>query len=104
MAGKEEDLLLEVTNSEYKYGFESHFETDEAPIGLDESTIRFISNKKNEPEWMFEWRLAAFRHWKTLSEPTWANLHYKPTDYQSLKYYSAPVQKKQLNLIMNGMR
>lgn len=59
MAGKEDELLLEVTNSEYKYGFESHFETDEAPVGLDESIIHFISKKKNEPKWMLEWRLAA---------------------------------------------
>ena len=97
MAEKVDDILQEVTSSDYKYGFESHFDTDEAPIGLDESTIRFISDKKNEPEWMFEWRLAAFRYWKTLQEPTWANVSYKPTDYQALKYYSAPKPKKQLN-------
>ena len=97
MADKVDDILQEVTSSDYKYGFESFFETDEAPIGLDESTIHFISEKKNEPDWLLNWRLAAFRHWKTLEEPTWANVKYKPTDYQSLKYYSAPVQKKQLN-------
>jgi Fe-S cluster assembly protein SufB len=97
MAENQDDILLEVTSSDYKYGFESHFDTDEAPIGLDESTIRFISDKKNEPEWLFEWRLAAFRHWKTLQEPTWANLNYTPTDYQSLKYYSAPKPKKTIN-------
>jgi Fe-S cluster assembly protein SufB len=97
MADKVDDILQEVTSSDYKYGFESFFETDEAPIGLDESTIHFISEKKNEPDWLLNWRLAAFRHWKTLEEPTWANVKYRPTDYQSLKYYSAPVQKKQLN-------
>ena len=97
MADKVDDILQEVTSSDYKYGFESFFETDEAPIGLDEATIHFISEKKNEPDWLLEWRLAAFRHWKTLEEPTWANVKYTPTDYQSLKYYSAPVQKKQLN-------
>jgi Fe-S cluster assembly protein SufB len=97
MAKEEIDILEEVTSSEYKYGFESHFETDEAPIGLDESTIRFISAKKNEPEWLLEWRLKAFEAWKTLTEPEWANVHYKKVDYQSIKYYSAPVQKKELN-------
>ena len=97
MAEKVDEILQEVTSSDYKYGFESFFETDEAPVGLDESIIHFISKKKNEPEWMLEWRLAAFRHWLTLKEPTWANVDYTPTDYQSLKYYSAPVQKKQLN-------
>lgn len=97
MSEKVDELLKEVTSSDYKYGFESFFEADEAPVGLDESIIHFISNKKNEPEWMLEWRLNAFKHWKTLKEPTWPNVHYTPTDYQSLKYYSAPVQKKQLN-------
>lgn len=97
MAENQDDILLEVTSSDYKYGFESHFDTDEAPIGLDESTIRFISDKKNEPEWLFEWRLAAFKHWKTLEEPQWANLAYTPTDYQALKYYSAPKPKKTIN-------
>jgi Fe-S cluster assembly protein SufB len=97
MAENQDDILLEVTNSDYKYGFESHFDTDEAPIGLDESTIRFISDKKNEPEWMFEWRLAAFKHWKTLVEPQWANLNYTPANYQALKYYSAPKPKKTID-------
>ena len=81
----------------YKYGFESHFETDEAPIGLSESIIHFISEKKNEPDWMLEWRLSAYRYWRTLAEPDWANLLYTPTKYDELKYYSAPVEKKQLN-------
>ena len=97
MAENQDDILLEVTNSDYKYGFESHFDTEEAPIGLDESTIRFISDKKNEPEWLFEWRMAAFRHWQTLTEPQWANLTYTPADYQALKYYSAPKPKKTIN-------
>jgi len=97
MADIQDEILVEVTNSDYKYGFESFFDTDEAPVGLDESTIRFISDKKNEPHWMFEWRLAAFRHWKTLSEPVWANLNYTPTVYEALKYYSAPKPKKTIN-------
>ncbi len=97
MAEKVDDILQEVTSTDYKYGFESHFETDEAPIGLSESIIHFISEKKNEPDWMLEWRLSAYRYWRTLAEPDWANLLYTPTKYDELKYYSAPVQKKQLN-------
>jgi Fe-S cluster assembly protein SufB len=97
MAEKVDDILQEVTTSDYKYGFTSDFETDEAPIGLDESIIRFISEKKQEPEWLFEWRLAAFYQWKQMTEPQWANVNYTPADYQALKYYSAPKPKKQLN-------
>lgn len=97
MAEKVDDILHEVTTSDYKYGFTSDFETEEAPVGLDESIIRFISEKKQEPEWLFEWRLAAFRQWQQMTEPTWANVNYVPADYQALKYYSAPKPKKQLN-------
>jgi len=97
MAEKVDDILQEVTTSEYKYGFTSDFEVEEAPIGLDESIIRFISAKKQEPEWLLEWRLAAFRQWLQMSEPKWSNLTYTPADYQALKYYSAPKPKKQLN-------
>ena len=97
MAEKVDDILQEVTTSEYKYGFTSNFETEEAPMGLDESIIKFISEKKQEPEWLFEWRLAAFRQWQQMAEPNWANLTYTPADYQALKYYSAPKPKKQLN-------
>lgn len=91
-----DEILKEVTESDYKYGFESYFEVDEAPVGLDEEIIRFISIKKNEPEWMFQWRLNAFRQWKEMSEPQWPNVHYVPSDYQKLKYYSAPKQVKKL--------
>ncbi|TAG70569.1 MAG: Fe-S cluster assembly protein SufB, partial [Runella slithyformis] len=78
-------------------GFVSDFETDEAPVGLDESTVRWISAKKNEPEWMTEWRLKAFRMWLDMKEPTWPNVHYPTIDYKSLIYYSAPKQKKEVN-------
>jgi Fe-S cluster assembly protein SufB len=94
---KETELLEEITNSEYKYGFVSDFETDEAPMGLDENIVRWISAKKNEPEWMTEWRLKAYRTWLEMKEPTWPNVHYPSIDYQALKYYSAPVQKKEVN-------
>ncbi|WP_026994685.1 Fe-S cluster assembly protein SufB [Flectobacillus major] len=97
MAKEEIDILEEITSSEYKYGFESHFETDEVPAGLSEDVVRQISAKKNEPEWMLEWRLSAYRTWLGMSEPKWANVHYKPVDYQSIKYYSAPKQTKVLN-------
>jgi Fe-S cluster assembly protein SufB len=81
--------------SEYKYGFVTNFETDEAPMGLNEDTVRFISAKKNEPSWMLDWRLKAFRHWSTLAgeEPTWANIKYPSINYQDIIYYSAPRKK-----------
>jgi Fe-S cluster assembly protein SufB len=75
---------------QYKYGFETKIETDKAPKGLDESTVRFISAKKNEPAWLLEWRLEAFRRWLTMHEPTWARVHYPKIDFQDLYYYSAP--------------
>ncbi|MDR6562521.1 MULTISPECIES: Fe-S cluster assembly protein SufB [unclassified Arcicella] len=96
MAKEEIDILEEVTSSEYKYGFESHFETDEVPAGLSEDVIRLISVKKNEPEWMLNLRLSAYRTWLTMEEPKWSNVHYTPVDYQSIKYYSAPKQAKVL--------
>lgn len=96
MAKEEIDILEEVTSSEYKYGFESHFETDEVPAGLSEDVIRLISAKKNEPEWMLDLRLSAYRTWLTMEEPKWSNVHYTPVDYQLIKYYSAPKQAKVL--------
>jgi len=75
---------------QYKYGFETKIDSDRAPKGLDESTVRFISAKKGEPEWLLEWRLEAFRRWKTMSEPNWARVKVNPIDYQDLYYYSAP--------------
>ncbi len=79
-----------LANREYKYGWTSDFEAESAPPGLNEDTVRFISHKKNEPEWLLEWRLKAFRHWLTMEEPTWQNVHYPPIDYQAASYYSAP--------------
>jgi len=75
---------------QYKYGFESFIEMDKAPKGLSEDTIRFISAKKDEPEWMLEWRLGAYRRWLTLEEPTWARVHYPKIDFQDIHYYAAP--------------
>src|SRR5262245_65968188 len=75
---------------QYKYGFETSIETVKAPKGLDEEIVRFISRKKGEPGWMLEWRLEAYRRWKTMSEPTWANVRFLKIDYQNLYYYAAP--------------
>jgi Fe-S cluster assembly protein SufB len=76
----------------YKYGFVTDIEADEAPPGLNEGTVRFISAKKEEPEWLLEWRLAAFRAWLKMTQPNWAKLHLTPIDYQAATYYSAPKQ------------
>ena len=81
---------------QYRYGFETLIETDKAPKGLSEDTVRFISAKKNEPAWMLEWRLEAYRRWLTMTEPTWARVNYPKIDYQDLYYYSAPKPKKQI--------
>ena len=90
---KDLDLLEELTTSEYKYGFYTDIEADEAPPGLSEDIVRFISAKKNEPEWMLNLRLDAYREWLKLTEPTWPNVKYTKPDFQAIKYYSAPKQK-----------
>ncbi len=90
-------ILDEVTQGDYKWGFVSNIESDAAPKGLSEDTIRFISEKKNEPAWLLEWRLKAYRHWLTLEEPTWPNVHYPKIDFQEIIYYSAPKPNKTLN-------
>ncbi|HEY7557563.1 MAG TPA: Fe-S cluster assembly protein SufB [Candidatus Binatia bacterium] len=92
-----EKSVEDLTRREYKYGFVSDIEADTVPPGLNEDIIRFISAKKNEPEFMLEWRLRAYRHWakleKSQAEPKWANIHYPPIDYQAISYYSAPKSK-----------
>ena len=85
-----EDILHEVTQNEYKYGFTTDIETDIIPIGLNEDVVRLISAKKNEPEWMLEYRLKAYRHWTTMKMPEWAHLNIPEIDYQSISYYAAP--------------
>src|SRR2546421_12706774 len=75
---------------QYKYGFITDIESDKAPKGLNEDTVRYISDKKSEPEWMLAWRLDAYRRWLTMREPQWARVDYGPIDYQDLYYYSAP--------------
>lgn len=96
MATENNDIEV-LTNKEYKYGFITDIEMDIAPPGLNEDVIRLISKKKNEPDWLLEWRLKAYRHWLTMEEPKWHNVHYPPIDYQAASYYAAPKQKKQLS-------
>ncbi|MBO9540137.1 Fe-S cluster assembly protein SufB [bacterium] len=86
-----------VVNQPYKHGFVTEIETDSLPKGLNEDVIRTISAKKNEPEWLLEFRLKAYRHWLTMTEPHWTTFEYGPIDYQDIVYYSAPKQKKKLN-------
>src|SRR5947207_8071915 len=84
-----------LANREYKWGFVTDIEAESAPLGLSEDTIRFISRKKNEPQWMLDWRLKAYRHWLTMKEPhDWPMIKYPAIDYQSACYYSAPKPKK----------
>jgi Fe-S cluster assembly protein SufB len=84
------DQVRRIDVDQYKYGFETQIESEKAPKGLSEDTIRFISAKKNEPEWMLAWRLDAYRRWLTMHEPKWAKVEYGPIDYQDIYYYSAP--------------
>jgi Fe-S cluster assembly protein SufB len=92
----ENKMLEEIANQEYKYGFVTDVETDTIPKGLNEDVIRLISEKKNEPEFMLEWRLKAFRSWLKMKEPHWPKVKYNPVDYQNLSYYSAPKKKPQI--------
>ncbi|MBI3704496.1 MAG: SufD family Fe-S cluster assembly protein, partial [Rhizobiales bacterium] len=87
------DKVRLIDVDQYKYGFVTDIESEKAPIGLSEDTVRYISAKKNEPAWMLEWRLEAFRRWLTMREPSWARVHYPKIDYQNAYYYSAPKQK-----------
>jgi Fe-S cluster assembly protein SufB len=93
----DEQILEEFTSKEYEHGWHVDFEADEAPLGLNEDIVRFISAKKEEPEWMLEWRLDAFRKWKDMPNPEWANVHYPEVDFQAIRYYSAPKQTKKLD-------
>jgi len=87
---EQDKIIDEVVASEYKYGFYTDIEMDTAPMGLSEDIVRFISAKKNEPEWMLEYRLKAYKHWLTLKEPNWAHVKYPAIDYQNIIYYAAP--------------
>ena len=91
-----DEILDEITASEYKYGFTTDIESDTLPPGLNEDVIRLISEKKNEPQWMLDWRLDAFKTWLEMKEPDWPNVTYPKPDFQAVSYYSAPKQKKEL--------
>lgn len=97
MSNNDQDILEQITGDEYKYGFVSNIEQDIIPKGLSEDVVRFISAKKEEPEWLLEWRLKAYRHWLTLEEPAWQNVSYPPIDYQDISYYAAPKAESKLN-------
>ena len=93
----EDELLERVTSSEYKYGFTTDIESDTIEKGISEDVVRTISKKKNEPEWMLEYRLNSYRIWKELEEPNWANIKYSKPNYEDIIYYSAPKQKPKLD-------
>jgi Fe-S cluster assembly protein SufB len=95
MSSAAQQNIEELANREYKWGFVTDIEAETIPAGLNEDVIRVISKKKNEPEFMLEWRLRAYRHWLTLKEPTWPNVKYPPVDYNSIVYFSAPKRKEQ---------
>ena len=87
------ETIEKFTSQDYQYGFVTDIEQDTIPPGIDENVVRFISNKKNEPDWLLNWRLKAFEHWKNMEEPQWAKVDYPKIDYQSISYYSAPKDK-----------
>ena len=93
----EDELLDQVTSTEYKYGFTTKMDSDTIPKGLSEDVVRLISKKKNEPEWMLKYRLEAYKIWLSMEEPDWANVKYKKPNYQDIIYYSAPQPKKKLD-------
>ncbi len=94
---EDDKILEEVTSREYAYGFTTNIESDKVPKGLNEDIIRLISAKKNEPEWMLEWRLEAFAIWSEMTEPEWAHVRYKKPEFQEITYYAAPKSKPKLN-------
>src|SRR5437588_11508964 len=90
------ETIEQLANREYKYGFVTEVDSETIPKGLSEDVVRLISAKKNEPDWLLEWRLKAYRLWLTMKEPTWQNVKYDPINYQDIVYYSAPKKKKVL--------
>lgn len=94
MGYTENELAKDLENQEYKFGFTTNIESDKAPKGLNEDIIRFISAKKNEPDWLLEYRLNALKVWSEMKEPNWAHVHYEKPTFQDITYYSAPKQTK----------
>src|SRR5271170_8027297 len=93
----DEGTIESLANREYKWGFVTNIESDTLPKGLNENIVREISRRKNEPAFLLEWRLKAYRHWLDMTEPTWPNIKHPPIDFQDMIYYSAPKPKKKLN-------
>lgn len=94
---EDDKILQDATTGEYKYGFTTNIEQEIAEVGINEDIVRFISAKKNEPEWLLEYRLKAFKIWQNMEEPNWAHVKYPKVDFQSISYYAAPKEKKKLN-------
>lgn len=99
MAYEGDELLDSVTSKDYEFGFTTNIESEKAPVGLNEDIIKFISSKKQEPEWLLEWRLEAFRIWQKMTEPEWAHVKYTKPDFQAISYYAAPKQRPKYNSI-----
>jgi len=97
MAYEGDEILESVTNKEYEFGFTTNIDSDKAPVGLNEDIIRLISAKKEEPLWLLEWRLEAYRTWLKMTEPNWAHVSYQKPDFQAISYYSAPKSRPKLN-------
>ena len=97
MAYTEDELKKELETKEYEYGFYTDIDSETFPVGLNEDIVKAISKKKNEPKWMTDWRLDAFKTWKTMKEPEWSNLKYNKPNFQDISYYSAPKKKPDLN-------
>ena len=87
------DEVRELAAREYEHGFSTDIDTDVIPKGLSEDVVRLISSKKNEPDWLLQWRLQAYRQWLTINVPDWQNAHYEPIDFQDISYYAAPKPK-----------
>ena len=99
MAYSEGDLKKDLENKEYEFGFVTDIESEKAPKGLNEEIIKFISEKKNEPDWLLEYRLNAFGIWKKMEEPEWAHVQYEKPDLQDISYYAAPKKQKELKSV-----
>ncbi|MBL4706315.1 MAG: Fe-S cluster assembly protein SufB, partial [Flavobacteriales bacterium] len=97
MSYTEDDLKEELKNKEYEFGFTTDIESDKIPVGLNEDIIKIISDKKNEPKWLRDYRLKAFKVWQGMTEPEWAHVHYNKPDFQAISYYAAPKQKIELD-------
>ena len=97
MAYEGDEILEEITNQEYKYGFTTDVDADQAPKGLSEDIVRFISQKKNEPQWLLDWRLKAYKAFTEMETPEWAHVNFPKIDFQDIIYYSAPKPKKVLD-------